>query len=245
MFPHLCSLPILCAVGLIVGDSLFAHMEQPLVEIHSGPPGQIVATLTERNRPTGAAFIALDGGQHQNDDNSCGPNSASRVLRYYGFHASYDDVKRCFHNADPILSNIGLGTPGAHLANLMRQFGYHATASQATVEQILALLSEGKPVVAMVRVGTVDVASQLGGVGQMLGKAGSWVKQANAFPLLHWIALQGFDRARGVLYFTDTNGRHSQVRFTDFERAFHWSCASDFASKLLEMAGVTPGNIVY
>ena len=36
--------------------------------------------------------IALDVDQPQTDDWSCGPNSASRVLRAYGYDASYAEV---------------------------------------------------------------------------------------------------------------------------------------------------------
>jgi Peptidase_C39 like family len=198
-----------------------------------------------------ASFLTLDGDEPQNDGNSCGPNSAARILRFYGYKVSYNDLKQRFHHSNPLLNNTGLGLPGPNLAALMKQSGYNATAAHATLERVLTLLSEGKPVVAMVRVGTINVVDQgssddsHGMVGQFFGKLGSLMNQTNTFPALHWIALQGFDRKRGMLFFTDTNGEHYKMRFADFEKAFNWECGSAVTSKVLAVAGVTAGSIVY
>jgi Peptidase_C39 like family len=200
----------------------------------TAPAGAFENTSLEHKPSTLARFLYLDGEQPQDDGNSCGPNSAARVLRYYAFHATYADVKRSFHIADPILSSIGLGAPAASLAGIMQQFGYQATAARVNVERVRELVSAGKPVVTLIRVGTIE----LGIVETMLRQAGSW-------PALHWIAVQGFDRARGLVYFTDTDGSHHQMTFAEFEHAFNWTCASDLANKLLDGAGVNPGSIVY
>jgi Peptidase_C39 like family len=189
-------------------------------------------------------FLFLDGDQPQDDGNSCGPNSAARVLRYYGYHVSYDDLKRRFHKTDPILNGIGLGLPGANLAALMKQQGYQATADQATVERVLNLVAVGKPVVAMVRVGTINLG-KLGLVGQLVGNVGALINQASTLPALHWIAVEGFDRDQGLVYYTDTNGEHNQLSLEDFERAFNWECPGDMTKTMLDLAGVTPGSIVY
>ena len=194
-----------------------------------------------------AKYLDLDGEQPQNDDNSCGPNSAARVLRFHGFHVSYDELKRGFHKADPFLNNVGLGLPAANLAGLMKQFGYQATAARASLTRVLHLLATGKPVLAMIRVGTIKLASpgKQGIVGQLIGSVGSVLDQASAMPALHWIAVQGYDREKGLVYFTDTNGEQRTMAFEDFERAFNWDGTSDLAKTMLEVAGVSPGSIVY
>jgi hypothetical protein len=210
-------------------------------EDESAPANAFENFSLEPKSSTLARFLYLDGEQPQDDGNSCGPNSAARVLRYYAFHASYADVKQLFHKADPVLSSIGLGAPAANLADIMQQFGYQATAARVHVERVLELVASGKPVVALIRVGTVE----LGSASPLPGLVGTMLKQAGSWPALHWIAVQGFDRARGLVYFTDTDGGHHQMTFAEFEHAFNWTCASNLANRLLDGAGVNPGSIVY
>src|SRR5262249_59932899 len=52
--------------------------------------------------------------QPQDDDWSCGPNSVSRVLRYYGIDASYQDVRNFQQEDTDLVSRVHLGSrPGS------------------------------------------------------------------------------------------------------------------------------------
>src|SRR5262249_54303861 len=140
--------------------------------------------------------IALPGGMTQGNDNTCGPNSAWRVLRAYGGLATYGDLINAAAESS-FISEWGLGTTGSTLVGAMnanrRGVGSvtFSLVTKSSLERILDTLRNGKPVVALIRVpGTVHQI--IGGtVGDILGDLG--VPTSYEDPALHWIAIDGFD----------------------------------------------------
>jgi hypothetical protein len=92
----------------------------------------------------------------------------------------------------------------------------------------------------MIRVG--DVTEDFGGfLGQLFDK----VVGELHLPLLHWIALDGYDPARQLIFFTDTDGQHYQMSYGDFQAAWNFTVGDSAAAALLAHHGVRPRSIVY
>jgi hypothetical protein len=159
--------------------------------------------------------IAVPTDQAQTDDWSCGPNSASRLLRSYGINVSYSTLKQAAQNAS-IVSKYHLGTPPpvlqdlmkAHKANTQRQSG-------ASFQQVLDLLGQGRPVIALIGWGstTVPIFEPWSPVP---------VEFATAPDTLHYICLTGFDKAQQKLFYTDTNGVKKSYTYGQFQNRWNW-----------------------
>ena len=67
---------------------------------------------------------------------------------------------------------------------------------KSSLDNVLKLLAQGKPVIALIEDG------------------GSFH--------LHYVALQGFDRGKKQIFFTDTNGERVSKSFKEFEEVWDW-----------------------
>jgi hypothetical protein len=70
-------------------------------------------------------------------------------------------------------------------------------------------LKEGRPVVAMIQVG----GSERLKVGPI----------SYTVPRLHWVSVDGFDSARQLIFYTDTNGSRYQMSYGSFNSVFNWN----------------------
>jgi RTX calcium-binding nonapeptide repeat (4 copies)/Peptidase_C39 like family len=164
--------------------------------------------------------ITVPGGSPQTDSWSCGPNSASRLLRSYGLSVSYDQL-RAEVQLSNLVSDFGLGTPPQYLQQVMQlhKADVHL-ASGASFQDILARLGEG-PVLALIDAGdptTVPIFEPWFPIP---------VEFDTAPGALHYICLTGFDLASSTIFFTDTDGTAKSMGFAEFQQ--RWNFPADGA----------------
>ncbi|HJZ89452.1 MAG TPA: C39 family peptidase, partial [Gemmataceae bacterium] len=159
--------------------------------------------------------ITVPGGSPQNDSWSCGPNSASRLLRSYGIGVSYDTLKADAQNSN-IISQYGLGTPPPSLQSIMKKYKSDVhLASNASFQSVLDRLGEGRPVIALLGWGetTVPVFEPWSPVP---------VEFDTAPDTLHYVCLTGFDMSSSTIFYTDTNGAAKSMSFSAFQKKWNW-----------------------
>ncbi|WP_020470607.1 C39 family peptidase [Zavarzinella formosa] len=156
--------------------------------------------------------IVVPGDAPQNNAWSCGPNSASRLLRSYGYTtATYAALKVAAQQSN-ILTQYDLGTPSPSLLKVMQKYKPDTQLeSGAQFQDILDRLGEGRPVVALIGWGSVPVPSPNPG------------KPWDIAPSkLHYVCMTGFDMDKGEVYFTDTNGQAKSMTFDQFQGYWNW-----------------------
>jgi hypothetical protein len=176
--------------------------------------------------------IALDTLYAQDDTWSCGPNSASRVLRAYGHAVTYARAKEAMQQVWPgahsnLFEQVQVGAPPHILAQVMQTWKPDSRSSQAQFKEVLNLLGSGRPVVALLHVGYVD-------------------PQTKIIPLLHYVALRGFDQAKQEIYCIDTDGQAGMMKFDAFQQKWNWW--GRFKPEVfgaLYALGVQPRSIVF
>lgn len=162
---------------------------------------RVVAGVTVRNVETVLTAVPTD--QPQNDGWSCGPNSGSRFLRAYGINASYASLRSETAN-DSLVAKLRLGTRPSVLRDIVH--GHDPAVeieTESSLQHVKDLLLEGKPVIALVSVGTTNV--YLGRIGQ-----------------LHYVVLNGFDTTANTFRYVDTNGATKTWTAAQFERNWNW-----------------------
>ncbi len=193
------------------------------------------------SRGNGKVEIQLPSTGLQDDDWSCGPNSAARVLRFYGFNSTYDDLRRTVKRLGKFPGSNRLGTAPHELRNAMSRWagGEVKLEREARFERLLSLVSQGKPVITLVRVGTIE-DNRIGGIG--IG--GTW-------PAMHWFVVNGFDQNTRRIYITDTtiDQRVGSNRYTltydDFMSQWSWGIGRGAASSTLDANGVKTRTMVW
>ncbi|MDG3008293.1 pre-peptidase C-terminal domain-containing protein [Paludisphaera mucosa] len=182
--------------------------------------------------------------------NTCGPNSAYRVIRSLGGTATYQQIiDRASESS--IVSRWALGTTGRTLVDAMNSLrrGLSGRPSfslktQSSLEAMFAQLREGNPVVAMVRVSGAEIYSVGGAVGDFLDRIpGVGGVTRHEIPSLHWVAVDGFDRARSLVFFTDTDGGHYQQSFDSFDSNFNWNFGTA-QNTILQGLGIVKGTFI-
>jgi hypothetical protein len=160
--------------------------------------------------------IGVPGGSPQTDNWSCGPNSASRLLRSYGINASYDTL-RLEAKGTSLVSDFGLGTPPPNLLAIMKLHKANThLASGASFQDVLDRLGEGRPVIALIDAGeptTVPVFNPFLPIP---------VGFDTAPGALHYVCLTGFDLPSGKVFFTDTDGTAKFMGFDEFQQRWNW-----------------------
>jgi hypothetical protein len=220
-----------------------------------------ISAITTLKRPHGAANKSQDKSQEllaanvssqpiqlpdtgsQNDSWSCGPNSAARILRYYGHDVNYATVRAAtdkklflpqkFRNP---LNNqwieVRTGTPPQTLQQVMQRWeGDRVKKSPKTsFNRLINLVSSGKPAIALVRVGSLSIP------------------YIGSIPYLHWIAVTGADPARQQIYYTDTNSQTYSLSYQDFQARWNLGLDRDVSgaiTSVLKSNGVEARTIVW
>lgn len=184
--------------------------------------------------------IALPDTGAQNDSWSCGPNSAARVLKFYGHDVDYaivraateknfifpEQIKNPFDNT---WVNIRTGTTPKVLQKVMQRWEGNNVKIAKNVElaNLLGLLEAGKPVIGLIRVGSFNLP--------LVGTA----------PYLHWVAITGFDRPQSLIYFTDTNGQDVAISYDEFMEKWNLGSDGKAVNAILKSNGVEPRTIVW
>ena len=68
------------------------------------------------------ALAGIPGGSPQYDNTTCGPNSASRFLRFYGFNVSYDQMRAQVKYDGDLVSRVGMGTRPSVMLDAIRKY---------------------------------------------------------------------------------------------------------------------------
>jgi hypothetical protein len=202
----------------------------------------------------------LPGGNPQSK-NTCGPNSAWRVMHAYGGTVR---LQQLIDNAseNSLASKWALGTSGSTLVdamNSLRRGLGSKTFSLKThqgFDDLLNDVGQGRPVVAMISApgsvtvnlaavaGTIFGGTAGGVLGYIAGNLPAFSDYANyQLPNLHWIAVDGFDRRLQLVYFTDTDGGRYQMSFADFQHVWNWNFGV-VANTFLQGMGVVQGTCI-
>jgi hypothetical protein len=191
-------------------------------------------------------ILGLPGGSPQTT-NTCGPNSAWRVMQAYGGAATYQDLINLAGSSSPI-SSLHMGTTGAALVDAMNsdRRGYNVPVfslhTHQGVQDVINALDQGKPVVALIRVPGYDNIHVPGTLGNILGALGA--NGGYTLPALHWIAVNGFNAYTGTIYYVDTNGYEYQESVTDFWNSYEvWSFGT-IPNLFFQAFGVVPGTFI-
>ena len=199
------------------------------------------------SRGNGSVSIQLPSTGNQNDNWSCGPNSAARVLAFYGRNVDYNTVRSAVNQefmlppsikvpapklTDPFRTrriDIRTGTTPHVLRDVMKRWEgenvkLERKADFATLQRVL---NEGKPVVALVRVGSIDTVV-----------SGTW-------PEMHWISVTGFNEQKREIYYTDTDGGKYYYTYDEFLGKWDWRVGTGFASEALYKNGVQSRTMIW
>jgi len=180
-----------------------------------------------------AKRVQLPAVDPQSDRWSCGPNSATRLLRFYGHEVNYSQIKQL--TAKKLLfvaqfrgQEIGTGTPPRVLQEVVNAWekGNAKLRQNAQLNDLLQVLEQGKPAIALVRVRNLS-----------LGKL--------TIPALHWITVTGFDPQAQVIYYTDTNSQNYQISYAEFERQWQLNLSQNPVTAILKLNGVVPRTFVW
>ena len=193
-------------------------------------------------------IVNLPGGSPQST-NTCGPNSAWRVIRSLGGTATLQQViDKASENS--IVSRWNLGTTGSTLVTAMNGLrrGLGSTTfslkTRSGLDTMLSYVTQGRPVVAMVRVAGKEVYTIGGTVGGIIGKIpGVGGITRYELPALHWVAVDGYDSAKRLVSFTDTDGKHYQESYESFRGRWDWNLGT-VQNQIFQGLGVVKGTFI-
>lgn len=187
--------------------------------------------------------IELPDTGAQNDSWSCGPNSAARLLRYYGHDVDYATVRAATDKKlflpqkmrNPFNNQwieVRTGTPPQTLQQVMQRWeGDRVKKSpQTSFNRLINLVRSGKPAIALVRVGSFQIP------------------YIGSIPYLHWIAVTGADPVQQQIYYTDTNSQVYSLSYKDFQSRWNLGLDRDVSNaiaNILKSNGVEARTIVW
>ena len=185
------------------------------------------------NVPTGDFANRLSGG------NSCGPQAGSRVLRFYGVAATYEQFKRRVQSSGNFVSDQSLGTPPGTLRDRMNDLapGFvhdvlplgNASNNARALDTIRSHLDQGRPVITLISWG-----SQF---------ANDIFSPHDAAAMSHWVVVNGYDDRSQTFHIVD-NGHAVEWSYTLFESLFDYGQDLQYEAVLAAM-NVEKGSIIY
>ena len=227
------------------------------------PPPSAIATLNRPHRLlnpkpisepeliaiTGTSqLIELPDTGAQNDEWSCGPNSAARVLSYYGHNVDYAIVRAATDKKlflpqrirNPFTNqwiDVRTGTPPLTLQQVMQRWEGDRVkrSAKSNFNRLINLVRSGKPAIALIRVGGFKVA------------------YVGSIPYLHWIVVTGADSESQQIYYTDTNSQSYVISYQDFQSKWNLGLdqkgldksMSGAIANILKSNGVEPRTMVW
>lgn len=204
--------------------------------------------------------IKLPEQANQDDTWTCGANSASRVLKYYGHNVSYPEVRGVAqrdHGIIPTKVCVGGGKVCLPFTNICTEkrrecvdTGQLKTGLEPDEVQKLLGRWEGgnaklstrasfEELKARVREGKpVIVLKRTGSFKPALGIIGTW-------PEMHWVTVHGFDEKS--IYYTDTqtNSIVEPQPHSDFLSQWDWRIGDGLANETIWGKGVRPKTMVW
>ena len=187
--------------------------------------------------------IQLPDTGAQNDGWSCGPNSAARILRYYGHDVDYAGVraatdKKLFlpqRMRNPFNNQwieVRTGTPPLTLQQVMQRWEGDLVkrSEQTSFNKLINLVRSGNPAIALIRVGNFSIP------------------YVGSIPSLHWVAVTGADSQSQQIYYTDTNSQAYSMSYQDFQTQWNLGLDKDVSSaiaNILKNNGVVARTLVW
>lgn len=182
--------------------------------------------------PTGDYANRLSGG------NSCGPQAASRVLRFYGVPTTYEQFKRRVQSSGNFVSDQSLGTPPGTLRDRMNDLSsgfvhdvlpLGGANNDRALARIRELLDQGRPVITLVGWGSQYAADI--------------ISPHDAAATAHWIVVRGYN-ARARTFLIVDNGHAVEWSYEHFASMFDYGQDAQFEA-LLALMNVEKGSIIY
>jgi hypothetical protein len=182
--------------------------------------------------PTGDYGNRLSGG------NSCGPQAASRVLRFYGVPTTYEQFKRRVQSSGNFVSDQSLGTPPGTLRDRMNDLSsgfvhdvlpLGGANNDRALARIRELLDQGRPVITLVGWGSQYAADI--------------ISPHDAAATAHWIVVRGYNSRNRTFLIVD-NGHAVEWSYEHFASMFDYGQDAQFEA-LLAMMNVEKGSIIY
>lgn len=165
----------------------------------------------------------------QNDNWSCGPNSATRFLNFYGKNVTLGRVMSTSrYNMPDELVMTELGTVPNALHRTLLDFSYNATlrSGNGGLDEIVNIASQRKPVIVLLMVDnkTIPVAQMGKGtiLGGLLDKIGARPNVTITIPTLHWVNVRGVDKANKRIYIQDTKNNQYSLSYDEFLGKWNW-----------------------
>jgi len=149
-----------------------------------------------------------------------------------------------------LINMSGAGTPPQVLQSAIGQYKKVTLLQQRTdINYIIDLIKSEKPVLALIRVGTISVPIAVMGkhtvVGGLLDKVNARPNVTANSPKLHWILVCGFDANLQKIYYVDTNGGLYEMSYNEFSNCWNWSLGSGVPKTTLDSFGVFPRTIIF
>jgi hypothetical protein len=154
----------------------------------------LLACLALEVNANGPDRILLPVDQIENQTHGNGCGPCS-AARLLRYHKKPMTYRQAYADINP----AGWGSTPASIVNFLQKHGLADAHEErkSNFNRVLEVLGQGRPCIALVEDG------------------GSF--------RLHWIVLQGYDKAKGHVYFMDTNGQPMQYNsFRDFNSNWDW-----------------------
>ena len=147
--------------------------------------------------------LVLPAVKTQDDDWSCGVNSATRVLKFHGHNVNYDQMREIrkkkfriplvnrlpFARGSTPLYKLGTRPGGVvELLKIHRRNSF--TEAQSSLARIKQLLRFNRPVITLIRPSDRKINLAFG--------------KKLTLPSLHWIVVSGYDEKLKRIYYYDT-----------------------------------------
>lgn len=202
------------------------------------------AAVTIRND-----YVRIDMPQtgNQDDNWSCGPTSAARLINFYGHNVNRDTLVNAINRdfiippsfnvpapklSDPLRTrrvDIRTGTTPHALRDVMKRWeGENVKLERkADFNKLVGLLRQGKPVLVLLRVGSTKVLR-------------------TTWPEMHWVVVNGFSASDQKIYFTETNdGKTYEYSYGEFQSKWDWRVGKGLASESLYKNGAEPKTMIW
>ena len=199
-------------------------------------------SLPQTNRGSGYVLLSLPTNIPPQDDLwSCGPNSAARVLGYYGHSVTYNTLRLISIRIQNIPEGQRMGIAPHELRNIMQRYEGNKVVLErsSNITRLLNLLVESKPVITLLRVGSFRPA----------GCSRSYYPfdfgYCNVWPEMHWVVVTGFNSHNNQIYYTDTNGGKYLMTYHQFNGQWNWGIGDGLAKEVMYANGVYPRTMVW
>ena len=242
--------PIAIALIAMPTASAIATLSQTHQPITTNLDDQAIADPAEFSiglpaiaKVTTSRAISLPDTGAQNDGWSCGPNSAARVLSYYGHRVDYAKVRSLTDSKlflpqkirNPLNNQwieVRTGTPPQTLKQVMQRWEGDRVkhSSKNSFERLTNLVQSGKPAIALVRVGSLPLP--------YLG----------TIPYLHWIVVTGIDSQNQKIYYTDTDSQVYTLSYAEFRARWDLGLDRDVSvaiANVLQTNGIQPRTLIW